>query len=196
MKPLIDAFFKLLEFLVVLCLFAMVVMVFGNVVMRYGFNSGISVSDEMSRYAFIWLTYIGAMIAMREKGHLGVDTLIKKLPLNGKRLCVFLSESLMLFCNGLFFWGTFQMHQLQVTNVSPVTGLSMIWVYGIGYVAAAVMGAFNLHKLYLLLSGNLTEEEMVSVVDAEGLKEAEEEIRRAEAAAKDSAARAVTGSRV
>jgi TRAP-type transport system small permease protein len=199
MKPLIDAFFKLLEFLVVLCLFAMVVMVFGNVVMRYGFNSGISVSDEMSRYAFIWLTYIGAMIAMREKGHLGVDTLIKKLPLNGKRFCVFLSESLMLFCNGLFLWGTFQMHQLQVTNVSPVTGLSMIWVYGIGYVVAVVMGIFNFHKLYLLFSGQLTEAEMVAVVDAEGLKEAEEEIRRAEAAAKKLAVSAgaapVTGSR-
>lgn len=195
MKPLIDAFFKLLEFLVVLCLFAMVVMVFGNVVMRYGFNSGISVSDEMSRYAFIWLTYLGAMIAMREKGHLGVDTLIKKLPLNGKRFCVFLSESLMLFCNGLFLWGTFQMHQLQVTNVSPVTGLSMIWVYGIGYVVAVVMGIFNLHKLYLLLSGKLTEEDMVAVVEAEGLKEAEEEIRRAELASKNSAAHAASGSR-
>jgi TRAP-type transport system small permease protein len=195
MKPLIDAFFKLLEFLVVLCLFAMVVMVFGNVVMRYGFNSGISVSDEMSRYAFIWLTYIGAMIAMREKGHLGVDTLIKKLSLNGKRLCVFLSESLMLFCNGLFLWGTFQMHHLQVTNISPVTGLSMIWVYGIGYVVAVVMGIFNLHKLYLLLTGQMTEAEMVSVVDAEGLKEAEEEIRRAQAAAQGTSAHATTGSR-
>ncbi len=195
MKPLIDAFFKLLEFLVVLCLFAMVVMVFGNVVMRYGFNSGISVSDEMSRYAFIWLTYIGAMIAMREKGHLGVDTLIKKLPLNGKRFCVFLSEALMLFCNGLFLWGTFQMHQLQVTNVSPVTGLSMIWVYGIGYVVAIVMGAFNLHKLYLLFSGKLTEEDMVAVVDAEGLKEAEEEIRRTEAAVKNAGVVAANGGR-
>jgi TRAP-type transport system small permease protein len=195
MKPLVDAFFKVLEFLVVLCLFAMVVMVFGNVVMRYGFNSGLSVSDEMSRYAFIWLTYLGAMIAMRENGHLGVDTLIKKLPLNGKRLCVFLSESLMLFCNGLFFWGTLQMHHLQVTNVSPVTGLSMIWVYGIGYVAAVVMAIFNLHKLYRLLSGQMKEEEMVAVVDAEGLKEAEEEIRRVEAIAQGVASRAISGSK-
>lgn len=36
-------------------------MVFGNVVLRYGFNSGIDISDELSRYCFIWLTYIGAM---------------------------------------------------------------------------------------------------------------------------------------
>jgi TRAP-type transport system small permease protein len=180
-QRLLDGFFKTLEFLVVLCLFAMVIMVFGNVVMRYAFNSGILISEEMSRYAFIWLTYLGAMIAMREKGHLGVDTLIKKLPLLGKKICVVLSESLMLFCNALFFWGTWQMHELQVTNVSPVAGLSMIWVYGIGYVVAVVMGAFNVTRLYRLATGQLSEAEMVAVIDAEGLKEAEELIHKAEA---------------
>lgn len=182
LKQLIDYFFKLLEFLVVLCLFAMVVMVFGNVVMRYAFNSGIPISEEMSRYAFIWLTYLGAMIAMRENGHLGVDTLIKKLPLAGKKFCVLLSELLMLFCNVLFLWGTYQMHDLQVTNISPVAGLSMIWVYGIGYIVAVVMGAFNVSKLYRLLTGQLSEAEMVAVVETEGLKEAEEIIHKAAAA--------------
>ena len=178
-QRLIDLFFKLLELLVVLSLFAMVVMVFGNVIMRYVFNSGIPISEELSRYAFIWLTYIGAMIAMREGGHLGVDTLIKKLPLAGKKFCVLLSESLMLFCNVLFLWGTYQMHGLQVTNVSPVAGLSMIWIYGIGYVVAVVMGLFNISKLYRLLTGQLTEAEMVQVVAAEGLKEAEATIEKA-----------------
>ena len=70
MQKAIDWFFKLLEFLVVVALVAMVVMVFGNVVLRYAFNSGILVSEEMSRYCFIWLTYIGAMIAMRERAEL------------------------------------------------------------------------------------------------------------------------------
>ena len=178
-QKLIDIFFKLLELLVVLSLFAMVVMVFGNVIMRYVFNSGIPISEELSRYAFIWLTYLGAMIAMREGGHLGVDTLIKKLPLAGKKFCVLLSESLMLFCNVLFLWGTYQMHGLQVTNVSPVAGLSMIWIYGIGYVVAVVMGVFNVSKLYRLFTGQLSEAEMVQVVEAEGLKEAEATIEKA-----------------
>ena len=175
-KP-IDLFYKLLEFLVVVCLVAMVIMVFGNVVLRYGFNSGIDISDELSRYAFIWLTYLGAMIAMREGGHLGVDTLIKHLPLAGKKTCLFLSESLMLLCNGLFFLGTWNMHELQASNVSPVLGISMIWIFGIGYVVAAVMGLINLNMLWRLLSGQLREEEMVQVQEAEGLAEAEEQIK-------------------
>ena len=177
MQKTIDRFFKLLEFLVVACLLAMVLMVFGNVVMRYGFNSGIQISEEMSRYCFIWLTYLGAMVAMREGGHLGVDTMVKALSLTGKKFCVFLSESLMLFCNLLFLIGTWKMHELQVTNISPVVGISMIWIYGIGYVASVVLGLFNIHKLYLLLTGQLREDQMLQIVEAEGLKEAQAQLK-------------------
>ncbi len=167
MQKLIDHFFKLLEFLVVACLVAMVVMVFGNVVLRYGFNSGIDISDEMSRYCFIWLTYIGAMVAMREKGHLGVDSLVRHLPLRGKQVCFFLSESLMLGCNLLFLLGTWKMHELQVSNVSPVVGISMIWVYGIGYVVSVVMSVINVSMLYKLLTGQLAEDDLVVVIESE-----------------------------
>lgn len=167
MRKAIDWFFKGLEVLVVVAMVAMVVMVFGNVVLRYGFNSGITVSDEMSRYCFVWLTYIGAMIAMREKGHLGVDTLVKHLPVGGKKACLFVSEALMLWCNVLFFIGTWKMHGLQVSNVSPVVGISMIWVYGIGYVVAVVMALFNLDVLWRLVTGRIADDELVQVVESE-----------------------------
>lgn len=167
MQKATDLFFKLLELLVVVALVAMVIMVFGNVVLRFAFNSGILVSEEMSRYCFIWLTYIGAMIAMRDREHLGVDTLVKHLPRAGKKFCLFVSEALMLLVNVLFFIGTWKMHPLQVSNVSPVVGISMIWVYGVGYVVAVVMALFNVAVLWRLLTGQLADEELVQVVDSE-----------------------------
>lgn len=181
MQKTIDGFFRLLEFLVVACMVAMVIMVFGNVLLRYAFNSGITVSEEMSRYCFIWLTYIGAMVAMREGGHLGVDTMVKHLSIGGKKFCLFLSESLMLFCNGFFLLGTYEMHGLQVTNISPVVGISMIWVFGIGYVVGVVMGLMNLRVLYRLLTGQISEAELVQVVETEGLADAEKTLREVKA---------------
>ena len=174
-------FFKSLEFLIVLCMLAMVAMVFGNVVLRYGFNTGITVSDEMARYFFIWLTFIGAMLAMHEKGHLGVDTLIKHLPILGKKFCFLSSELLMLFCNVLFFVGTFKMHDLQVTNISPVVGISMIWVYGIGYVVSVVMAIINVNKIYRLLAGKVKDDELVQVIETEGLADVENQMQGAKA---------------
>lgn len=65
----------------------MVVLVFGNVVLRYFFNSGITWSEEMSRYLFIWLTFLGAIGAYKNKEHLGVDMVIKRLPNKMKKWC-------------------------------------------------------------------------------------------------------------
>lgn len=167
LDALIDRCCRWINLVIALGLAVMVLMVFGNVVLRYAFNSGILVSEEMSRYFFIWLTYIGAMIAMREREHLGVDTLVKHLPRAGKKLCLFLSEALMLLVNVLFFVGTFKMHDLQATSVSPVTGISMIWIYGVGYVVAVVMALFNLDVLFRLVTGRLADEELVQVVESE-----------------------------
>lgn len=181
MKQVVDLFFKALELLIVGFMVAMVVMVFGNVVLRYFFNSGISVSDEMSRYCFIWLTYVGALVAMREGGHLGVDTMVKHLPLTGKKVCLFLSESLMLFVNGLFLLGTWKMHELQVTNISVVVGISMIWIYGIGYVVSVAMGLMNLRVLWRLVTGRMSESELIQVIETEGLADAEKQLKEAKA---------------
>jgi len=163
MKRPIDLFFRTLELLIVVCLTAMVVMVFGNVVLRYTVNSGILISEEMSRYCFIWLIYLGAMVVMREQGHLGVDMLVRQLSVRGRKLCLFVSEILMLWCNVLLVIGTWKMHDLQVTNVSPVVGISMIWIYGIGYLVGTVMAIFNLQVLWRLLSGRISDEELVQV---------------------------------
>jgi TRAP-type C4-dicarboxylate transport system permease small subunit len=59
------------------------------------------------------------------------------------------------------------MHELQRTNVSPVVGISMIWVYGIGYVVSVVMGIINLNKLWRLATGRVSDEELVQVMESE-----------------------------
>src|SRR5262249_51169519 len=73
----LHALMRRLETLIGGILALMVVLVFGNVVLRYGFNSGIAISEEISRYLFIWLTFLGAIVAVHEHEHLGVDTLVR-----------------------------------------------------------------------------------------------------------------------
>ncbi|MCK6404311.1 MAG: TRAP transporter small permease, partial [Sphaerotilus natans subsp. sulfidivorans] len=50
MSKSLDNFCRLLEAVMALLLAAMVVLVFGNVVLRYVFNSGITISEELSRW--------------------------------------------------------------------------------------------------------------------------------------------------
>ena len=76
---IVDKAFSALEAVLVCVLGAMVVMVFANVVLRYGFGSGITVSEEISRFLFVWLIFLGSVPVMRQHGHLGVEMLVGKL---------------------------------------------------------------------------------------------------------------------
>ncbi len=54
LQKLIDQISRLLSLLMVVSLALMVVLVFTNVVLRYAFNSGLTVSEELSRWLFVW----------------------------------------------------------------------------------------------------------------------------------------------
>jgi len=171
MKKLSDLFFRLTEMLLVTMLCIMVVMVFGNVVLRYGFNSGIISSEELSRYLFIWITFLGAIVAMRENAHLGLDTIVRLLPNAGKKACYAVSNLLMLGCCCLMFYGTFKLHRINATTLSPVTETPMSWVYGVGYVASLAMGLMIFAKLVRLARGDITEADLIQVQDSEDAAE-------------------------
>ena len=155
-----NAFFRLLERLMVFLLSAMVLMVFGNVVLRWTVDSGIDVSEEMSRFFFVWLTFIGAVVVMREHLHLGVDMLVGKFGRRGRLLCMMASDTLILFCCAVFFWGTWQQAAINASNVAPVSGISMLWVFGVGYFTSLAIGLMVLLRLARAFSGNVSEREL------------------------------------
>ncbi len=158
---------RALEAFLAFCLIAMVVMVFGNVVLRYGFDSGLMVSEELSRFAFIWLVFVGAVVAMHEGAHLGVDSLVKTLPRGGKIACLAASELLILGCCAMFFWGTWRQHEVNATTIAQVTGMSMIWVFGMGYFTSVGIALVTLRKLWRLATGQLRDDELITVHESE-----------------------------
>ncbi len=66
LNAFIDRCCRWINLLIALALAVMVVMVFGNVVLRYAFNSGIAISEEVSRWLFVWITFLGAIVAVRD----------------------------------------------------------------------------------------------------------------------------------
>ena len=62
-----------------LCLALMALLVFVNVVLRYGFGEGIAASEELSRLLFVWMVFIGATAAYPAGEHMAFTSLL--LPL-------------------------------------------------------------------------------------------------------------------
>ncbi|ADI26548.1 Tripartite ATP-independent periplasmic transporter DctQ component [Geobacillus sp. C56-T3] len=129
----------------------MCILVFGNVVLRYGFNSGITWSEEMSRFLFIWMSFLGAIGALKDNDHLGVDTLVRKLPTGAKRIVFVISNAIVLYVLYLLFDGSWKITLSSVGSRSPATGLPMAFVYGTGLVVSIGMGLIILYHLYQAL---------------------------------------------
>ena len=159
MKKIVDLYFKLLKLLIVLCMLAMIVLVFGNVVLRYAFNSGISVSEELSRWFFVWMIFLGSIVALKERAHLGMDSLITRLPPLGKRVCLVVGHLLSLFICWLIFSGSWQQAVINLDVVAPASGLSMGLFYGAGLVFGASAAVIIVYELYLVLFDKRGEDE-------------------------------------
>jgi TRAP-type transport system small permease protein len=160
MQKTINLFYRILEIILVALLAGMSIMVFVNVVMRYTMNSGINVSEELSRFFFVWLTFTGAVVAFREHGHMGIETMVMFLSRRGRIVCMIISNIIILACSAIFFWGTWKQSGINASMHAPVTKLSMIWVYGIGMFTGALMFIIALERLYRLLTGRVTEDEI------------------------------------
>lgn len=167
MQKISHLFFKVAELALVILLSLMVIMVFGNVVLRYGFNDGLIASEELSRYFFIWITFLGAIVTLRDNAHLGLDSLVRRLSFQGKKVAYGLSNLLMLGCCVLMFYGTYKQHGINASTRSPVTEIPMIWVYGIGYITSVAMGLMILGKLIDLMRGRFKESDLIQIQDSE-----------------------------
>jgi TRAP-type C4-dicarboxylate transport system permease small subunit len=166
-KKIIEGYCKVLSLFTAASLAVMVVLVFGNVVMRYGFNSGITMSEELSRWLFVWLTFLGAIVAMKDGAHLGSDTLVSRLPVAGKKLFMLLGHALMLFVCWLLFKGSYEQAVINLETTSAVMEASMAIFYGCGMVAAVSIAVILLNNLWRLFSGDLSERELVGVRESE-----------------------------
>jgi TRAP-type transport system small permease protein len=157
MKRIEAALFRLIDVALVALLAAMTMMVFFNVVLRYGFGSGIDISEEMSRFCFVWLIFLGAMSATRLNMHMGFDLVVTSVGPGTRRLLLTIANALVLGVCLLILAGTLMQWGVNATNAAPVTGMPMIWVFGIALPFSVVIGIFAALRMIGYATGRLTD---------------------------------------
>jgi TRAP-type transport system small permease protein len=173
MTRFINTYCRILDIGIAIFLGLMVLMVFGNVVLRYGFNSGIAISEELSRWLFVWVTFMGAVVALKERAHLGTDMLTSRLGLAGKKVCLGLSFVLMLLLCGVIFKGAWEQTKINYASTSAAMEVSMAIFFSCGLMFAVLGGLIILRDLVRLLSGKMSEEEISASRESEDQPHAE-----------------------
>ena len=89
-----DIINKLEESIISLLLVGMTLLVFVDVVLRFGFNTGIHWSQEVTLYMMAWFVLFGASYGVKVGAHIAVDSFVKLFPQPIRRLMGLLSVSI------------------------------------------------------------------------------------------------------
>jgi gluconokinase len=142
-------FQRLTHVLMASCLGVMAVAVFVNVVLRYGFGSGIAASEELSRLLFVWMVFIGATAAYPAGEHMAFTSLVGMLRNRPGAMAAMaaLIRLLVVLACGLIAWGAWQQVVVGMDSRSVVLGYSSALLPLPALLAAVAIGVMALIEL-------------------------------------------------
>jgi TRAP-type C4-dicarboxylate transport system permease small subunit len=108
---------------------AMVVVTATGVFYRYVLNNALPWAEEADRYLFIWLSFVGASITMRRKGHIAVDLLLRYVSPAWHHRLALLAQGCVLVFLGIVFWASLPVIELTSETRATATDIPMSWVY-------------------------------------------------------------------
>ena len=139
---------RLLRWLMVIIIASMALLVFLNVVLRYGFNSNLTITEEMGRYLFVWLTFLGGISAFIRNRHVRVDTFLQRMPAPVRRVVLVFSDLAMLLCCGLILTGAWQLTKANMANYLPVSDVPVAALYFYGIPFSVIVGGLLIKRLW------------------------------------------------
>ncbi len=130
---------KLVEKLMALALTLIVLLVFSNVVGRYALGTSFAGAEELSRLLFVWLVFLGAILTLRRRAHLGVELVQARLPRWARKCCAIATHVLTLYALWLFLEGSWVQTKIGMTTYSTVLRFPNAFIASAGLVCAASM---------------------------------------------------------
>lgn len=139
------------------------VVLIAAVFFRYALNDAIAWSEEGSKYLMVWLTFLGAPIALRHAAHINIDLLVKLFPPRGRQAFYLAINLVILTTMGILLWKGWEFAELGARQVASSFDVSMVWMY----VAVPIGSA-----LTSLVAIELALKAMLGIVDpAQGIDE-------------------------
>ena len=141
------AFWRLLETTAGLLIGAITVLVTYQVFARYVLNDTPPWSEELCRYLFVWVSFLGACVALRRTTHLGVDSLVARLPAGAREVVEHAVTAVVAVFAGIMVWKGMALVPEMASQRSPSMSLSLQYVFAVVPIAGAIMLVLQLRTL-------------------------------------------------
>ena len=148
MQSVFKSIWKSIDVIMAVILTFMIVLVFTNVVLRYGFYSGLRPSVELSRLGLVWIVMLGAAVVLRRGEHLAVaefsEQLFPKAVPVLRRIC----WVIVLISVGMLYVGSYRQMMSNWSDISQLTGLPSALFYLAGVVSGLLMGVIAFMRIF------------------------------------------------
>ncbi|MDA0142808.1 TRAP transporter small permease [Vibrio sp. RW] len=148
MQSVFKSIWKSIDVIMAVILTFMIVLVFTNVVLRYGFSSGLRPSVELSRLGLVWIVMLGAAVVLRRGEHLAVaefsEQLFPKAVPVLRRIC----WVIVLISVGMLYVGSYRQMMSNWSDISQLTGLPSALFYLAGVVSGLLMGVIAFMRIF------------------------------------------------
>ena len=141
-------FYYFLRMFCFLLMLSMVAIIFFQVVARYVFSNSLSWSEELGRYLFVWMTFIGSAIAVRNKLHVSLDMFVHRLPHALQSFCLVISYVSMTIFTCVVIYGGYKFVLRGSNQISAAMQLPMHYVYLVLPVGGGLILFYLLKNFY------------------------------------------------
>lgn len=117
------------EIILVIMFTSMVLVIFGQIIMRYIFNNSLSWSEELGKFLFVWMSWIGISIGAKRKEHIKITMFVDKCSSNSAMICNILSEIIVFVICLLTAYYGMKLVLSQAYVLFAGMGISMSWGY-------------------------------------------------------------------
>ena len=107
----------------------MVIVTLAQVVFRYVIAAPLPWSEELARYCFVWIVFLGGAIGLSRGIHLGVDLFVNMLPEPVQRGLDALTSALIACFAATVIYASFPVINMNMLQRSPALGVQMSWIY-------------------------------------------------------------------
>ncbi|OHE63408.1 MAG: hypothetical protein A2Z99_18460 [Treponema sp. GWB1_62_6] len=132
---------------------------FVSVFSRYVFNYSLTWAEELTRYMFVWLVYLGAALCVRRRKHIVMDIVIAEMKGTPRKIISIVNNLVMFaFVSVLAVLG-FRMMPILGTQTSTALQLPMSFIYAAIPVGSVLMAFYLVLDCILIIQDKLPEDD-------------------------------------
>ena len=130
-----------------LCLAGLGIVVLYGVVTRYAFNNEPPYVEQLALLLVISVSMFGAACVAHDAGHIGLDSLVNRLPPAVRHTIARLVALSTLVFSVVILYGAWEMAKSTHDNLIPTLGISEAWRYLPLIIAGALIALFSIDRL-------------------------------------------------